>query len=112
MQVRNRNISIGLEQTGPGRAGSGSVERTTDAQSPQSASRTPRSDSEASVMLSQRAMEAQRIRELVAAAPDIDVERVEALKTAIRDGTYRPDSRKIADAILEEALFMEGRGTR
>lgn len=36
-------------------------------------------------------------------ASDINVERVEALKTAIRNGELKMDTGKIADALLQEA---------
>ncbi|MBO4314189.1 MAG: flagellar biosynthesis anti-sigma factor FlgM [Desulfovibrio sp.] len=41
-------------------------------------------------------------------APDVRADKVEALRIQVRNGTYRPDSRLIASALVDEepALFM------
>lgn len=41
-----------------------------------------------------------KVESAVAQAPDVDVERVEAVKAAIQDGSYQIDDQQIADKIL------------
>jgi len=41
---------------------------------------------------------------VAAESPDIRVDRVEALRTQVQEGTYNPDSRRIAEKLVEGEL--------
>lgn len=56
------------------------------------------------VQISEQAKEIQRITQL-AKEPDHDrAARVERIRQAVQDGTYRPDATRTADAIIRQAL--------
>lgn len=55
-----------------------------------------------SVDLSQEARILAGIRKRLSETPDVRHDKVEALKQAIENGTYRPSAEDIADAILRE----------
>lgn len=59
-----------------------------------------------SVELSSQARELQVYRQKLAELPAAREEVVERLQTQIRDGTYQPDNRKIAHAMLREQEAM------
>jgi|GEM_PF-6962019 len=44
--------------------------------------------------------------EAVKASPEVDLDRVTALKQAIADGSYSPDFNKVAEKMIEEDLFL------
>ena len=67
--------------------------------------RKPTSQEVDRVDLSMRSKELKRIEEVVASAPDVRTERVEALKKLIEDGKYEVDSKALAQKMIEEALF-------
>ena len=48
-----------------------------------------------------------RARERIDAEPDVNMERVNALKAAIRKGEYQVDSTKLADNLLKNSLFED-----
>lgn len=50
------------------------------------------------------------IRAQLDAVPDVRAEKVEQLRAAIGNGTYKPDASDIADAMMREAMFYEQRG--
>ncbi len=54
-----------------------------------------------SVSLSQAGHNLSRLEAQIAASPDFDVERVEAIKQAIADGSYSIDPEKLAENILK-----------
>ena len=56
-----------------------------------------------SVSLSDEARALAAANKAVAAAPDVREDRIQALKAAIADGTYKVDSRKLARAMLEDS---------
>ena len=56
---------------------------------------------ETRVDLTSNAVRLGKLDQALAAAPDIDVERVEAIKTAIADGSYEIDAERIASALLK-----------
>lgn len=56
------------------------------------------------VELSSRAQEVLRLREQLAAVPDVRAEQVEALRRAIADGTYRPDYQALAEKLLKQKV--------
>lgn len=64
---------------------------------------------EDSVEISKKAMEIQSYRSALGKLPVIREELVEALKQNIRDGSYRPDSEKIAAGIIAERCLDKTR---
>lgn len=61
-----------------------------------------RSEPQDSVKLSDEAMIIAALQKRLAETPDVRTEKVEALKRAIADGTYRVSTEDIVDAILRE----------
>jgi negative regulator of flagellin synthesis FlgM len=61
----------------------------------------------ASLNISQRAAEAQRIKSLVDQAPDVDEAKVARFQKLIDSGEYKVDSEKVADKMLEDQMFWE-----
>ncbi|MGI3130078.1 flagellar biosynthesis anti-sigma factor FlgM [Halopseudomonas pachastrellae] len=57
-------------------------------------------DAPSSVNLSAQAQQLQAIEEKLRELPEVDSERVSQLRQAIADGSYKPDSGRIADKLL------------
>ncbi len=64
----------------------------------QSASQAAPADSQ--VKLSSQAQQLQAIEERLRDLPEVDSARVEQIKQAIADGSYQPDSSRIADKLI------------
>lgn len=47
-----------------------------------------------------------KVVEVVTDAQEVDREKVAALKDAIAQGTYRPDSKKVAERLLQEESYL------
>jgi len=58
------------------------------------------------VSLSQEAKLLNRLEEKIATAPDIDNDRVAAIKLALENGTYEVNAERIAERILEQDEFL------
>ena len=56
---------------------------------------------ETRVDLTSNAVRLGRLDQALASAPDIDVDRVESIKSAIADGSYQVDTDRIAAALLK-----------
>ena len=69
------------------------TDRTTDT----AAQQAEKNDAPSSVNLSAQAQQLQAIEENL---PEVDSERVSQLRQAIADGSYKPDSSRIADKLL------------
>ncbi len=48
-----------------------------------------------------------KVRDKIDAEPDINTERVEALKTRIKNGEYRIDSLKLSNRILKSSILED-----
>ena len=79
------------------------------APSPSQSARTERGESERAgssagaadqLSLTSSAQLLKELSEAVAASPDVDPSRVEAIRQAIADGTYQVDAQRIADKLL------------
>ena len=57
---------------------------------------------EDTVSLSGTHGEAQRLRSVIAQVPDVRAEQIAALQGKVQSGNYKPDSQKIADALISE----------
>ena len=55
---------------------------------------------DAKVQLSDKAQQLQAIEERLRELPEVDSARVERIRQAIADGSYQPDSRRIADKLI------------
>jgi len=64
----------------------------------QSAKQPATADSQ--VKLSNQAQQLQAIEERLRELPEVDSARVEQIKQAIADGSYKPDSSRIADKLI------------
>lgn len=58
----------------------------------------------AKVDVSSRAQDAQRIKELAMAAPDVDMQKVEKFRKLIDAGQYKVDAKSVADRMVDEHL--------
>lgn len=56
------------------------------------------------VELSSNSRDVQKMQEILAQTPEMRMEMIEALKKEINEGTYRVDSRDIADKMLDDLL--------
>lgn len=63
-------------------------------------------NSSARVNVSDRARDAQKIREVVAGTPDVDEAKVAKFKALINSGKYQTDAKAIADKMVDEHLTM------
>ncbi len=59
------------------------------------------------VILSPEAKRIQKAKELIEGLPDIQKEKVEAIKSRIEDGTYEIDGEKIASKMIAESLLND-----
>ncbi|MEL7024002.1 MAG: flagellar biosynthesis anti-sigma factor FlgM [Pseudomonadota bacterium] len=73
-----------------------------NAQSKQS--NTEQTQANDTVALTDNARLLARVEAAVAEAPDVDSAKVEAVKSAIQDGSYQVDDRQIADKILRSDI--------
>lgn len=64
----------------------------------------PSVDKADKVEFSIRVQEAIRLREQLGAAPEVRADKVEALRQAIENGTYKPDVRAVADKLLRQKV--------
>lgn len=60
------------------------------------------------VEISSQASELSKLQQQAKAAPEIRQDRVEAIKLQLDEGRYQPDSNKIAERLIDEALFEGG----
>ncbi|MFO1435172.1 MAG: flagellar biosynthesis anti-sigma factor FlgM [Gammaproteobacteria bacterium] len=58
------------------------------------------------VHITSKATELQDLEKHVKAAPDVDVERVNRIRDAISDGSYKIDNDKLAQNILRQEMMM------
>lgn len=56
------------------------------------------------VDVSERALQAKKIKDIAMATPDVDAEKVAKYKKMINDGTYKVDSKAVADRMVDEHL--------
>ncbi|MFQ5671675.1 MAG: flagellar biosynthesis anti-sigma factor FlgM [Nitrospinales bacterium] len=56
------------------------------------------------VSVSSKARDIQRAHEVIKSSPDIRTEKVNRIKQAIADGTFKVDSEKLAGKILEDII--------
>lgn len=79
--------------------------RRVDAAGAQGGSAARRTDR---AMFSSAALELSRALRAASDAPDVRMDRVEALRAAIENGTYRVDADGIADALVQRGFGVEG----
>ena len=64
---------------------------------------TEKSDDQ--VQLSPRAMEFQRIKDVLETVPEVREEKVAELTESIKKGAYKPDTQKTAENLIKESLI-------
>lgn len=63
------------------------------------------------VSLSSGALTLLEIRQRLSAQPDLDQKRVDAIREALSQGSYRIDARRVAEGLIaQERLFVAGGG--
>jgi len=60
---------------------------------------------EENVQLSDKAKDIKKIKEILEATPDIRQEKIDQIKTALDNGTYNVEGKKIAEKIIKESLI-------
>jgi len=86
-----------------GQTGATAVKRDAGAESARSADKAPEQKqpaAESSVKLSEQAQQLNAIEERLRQLPEVDSERVAQIRQAVADGSYKPDSSRIADKLL------------
>ena len=66
------------------------------------------SQNAAQVSLSDRAMDAKRIKDIAMAVPDVDQAKVEKFRKLIDEGKYKVDAKAVAERMVDEHLMTEG----
>lgn len=66
--------------------------------------RTTAGEPSEKVSISNRARDVAKAKELASSAPDVNDAKVAELKAAIQNGTYKVDSKKVADKMVDEHL--------
>lgn len=85
----------------------GSVAAKTAAAAYAKAPAAPIAAEAANVQISQRAREMNQMRKIVDETPDVREDKIAHFKDLIAKGQYKPDSGKIADGLLNEAIREE-----
>ncbi len=98
------NAPNGANNSGrTGQAGASSVKRDPGVENARGAEKTPEQKQpagESSVKLSEQAQQLKSIEERLRQLPEVDNERVAQIRQAVADGSYKPDSSRIADKLL------------
>jgi negative regulator of flagellin synthesis FlgM len=68
---------------------------------PEPARQSPQAQEDAVVSLSERLKEVQKAQETIRAEPDVRLQKIQAIKEKIEDGTYEMDYDKIAEKLLK-----------
>lgn len=97
MKISLEEVARIRQTQGVGRAHSGSQQRVGRAAG-------PGIPAAATVELSEKAQEIQRVKKLVQAAPDIREEMVQSIKSRIESGTYNVSGAEVADLMVRRAL--------
>lgn len=63
-------------------------------------------DQASRVNLSDKALEAKKIKELALAAPDVDQAKVERFRKLIDEGNYKVDAKAVADKMVDEEIDL------
>jgi negative regulator of flagellin synthesis FlgM len=87
--------------------GSNAASSTSKTKRGSSTSKAPQIESgvEDKVAISSRAKDSAKAKEIAASSPDIDEAKVARLKSAIQNGSYKVDSDKVAERLVDEHLM-------
>lgn len=105
MKVNNQMPSGAqiLDTKNTEKAGALGNQKKTDSVGAQRAS----TDSSSMIEISDNAKLMKRATEIVMQSPDVRADRVASLKKSIQDGSYKVDSAKIADRLVDEHLATD-----
>jgi negative regulator of flagellin synthesis FlgM len=102
-------IHHGLDVSGPGGLGSGSADKTQAAagQTQQSQTQAPAGtvSQSAEVQITPTAQLLATLEQQIASTPDVNQSRVDSIRQALSDGSYRIDSSRVADGLLAAQKF-------
>jgi negative regulator of flagellin synthesis FlgM len=97
-------IHHGLDLNGPASLSSGSTEKAQSTQSPlaQALAQTQQGSTNPSgeVDITPTAQLLAQVEQQLAGTPDVDQNRVDAIRQAVNSGTYQVDSSRVADGLL------------
>lgn len=94
------SASAGRTETGPAAA---LTKATTEARVSAAAATTPVGDT---VQLTDAAQELSRLEAQVRSAPEVDSRRVEQLRAAIHNGSYKVDTNAVATSLLKSEAYV------
>ncbi len=98
------SIHHGLGLIGPGGVGTGSTDKTQAAQdqsfSPQASPVPGSSEESGAVAITSTAQLLANVAQQLADAPDANQSRIDSLREALNNGTYKIDSGRVADGLL------------
>ena len=97
----NNNIRLNTNGNSSQRAQSSGATKA-----PEASSASPPQGSNDSVSLSGEAQVLQRLTDQINAAPDVDLDKVEAIKQAISEGRFEVNPEKIAERMLEQDSLL------
>jgi negative regulator of flagellin synthesis FlgM len=111
MKITHNKVGQNLNMNDAGRA-----DRTDKADStkldqkisPASLFNSEASKNAAQVSLSDRAMDAKKIKNIAMSVPDVDQAKVEKFRKLIDEGKYNVDAKSVADRMVDEHLMTEG----
>ncbi len=102
MVIEPGNNSINTHSNASGKSKSpAAAEKSVDSAKSQTAK------TESSVSLSSTAQSVAKLEAKIAEAPDVNVDKVSSLKSAIDSGSYTVDSASVADKLLAQDGFFE-----
>lgn len=96
----NTNSAGGAARSNQSNATAGKQAVTADRPAADTQAGNPSPATDSQVKLSSQAQQLQAIEERLRELPEVDSARVEQIKQAIADGSYQPDSSRIADKLI------------
>lgn len=104
MSIDTNNINGASVGAARGRAASASPAGTPKSTAPEPDKSSPSSAN--SVELSSQAQSLGRIEASINASPDVDIDKVEAIKTAIAEGRFEINAEAIAEKMMDQEKLL------
>jgi negative regulator of flagellin synthesis FlgM len=100
-RISGYNASDALTTVKGSSSGAQAIDKTQGAASSASSAASSSSSTADQVTLTGSAITLQKLGEAVANAPVVNTQKVATVKTSVQDGTYKVDSGRVADKILQ-----------
>ena len=107
MKITHNKVgqNLNVSDSGKSEKSEGS-QKSKSTNSPAASLFAPAGNDATKVNLSDRALEAKKIKELALAAPDVDQAKVEKFRKLIDEGKYKVDAKAVADRMVDEELSI------